>query len=294
MQRIDIKVTYKCNNRCKFCVQGNKRENCPDKSNREIKTILCDSKSKYQEVIFTGGEPTIRPDILELVSYAKELGYTIQIQTNGRLFAYKDFCKAMIRAGADAFAISVHGHNAKLQDYLTSAKGSFEQVTLGLKHLISFGKVIVTNTVINKLNYRFLPKIAKFLIDLGIPQYQFAFPHILGNALTNKDWIVSRKKKVMPYVKKGLEIGIKKGRLVRVEAIPYCFLSGFEECVSDRYIPDTKVYDIRLTENFNLWRKEEGKIKGPRCKECKYFRHCEGPWHEYPEFFGWDEFIPVK
>lgn len=294
MKRIDIKITYKCNNHCKFCVQGDKRKYSLDKSNTEIKTILRENRVNYERVTFTGGDPLIRADILELVRYAKSLGYRIQIQTNGRMCAYRDFCKKIIEAGVDEFAISIHGHNAELHDSLTSSKGSFEQSISGIKHLIYLDKLVITNTVITKLNFRFLPQIAKFLIDLGIPQYQFAFPHILGNAYANLDLIVPRKKEVAPYVKRGLATGIKRKRNARVEAIPYCFLKGYERCLSEIYIPNTKVFDIHLTENFNLWRKEEGKQKGPLCKECKYFQCCEGPWREYPEIFGWGEFIPVK
>lgn len=294
MERIDIKISYRCNNRCKFCVQGDKWRWYQDRTTDEIRTILQDSKNNYGEVIFTGGEPTIRPDIIELIGNAKSLGYRIQIQTNGRMFAYKDFCKKVIQAGADMFAISVHGHNAQLHDYLTGAKGSFRQSTSGITNLLSCAKLVVTNTVINKKNYHFLPEIAKFLVRLGVPQYQFAFPHILGSTMANKDWLVPRKKEIIPYLRKGIEIGIRKKKIPKTEAIPYCFLSGYEDCIAERDIPETKVFGIELTEKFNHWRKNEGKLKGPRCKECKYFQCCEGPWREYPELFGWDEFIPVK
>jgi radical SAM protein with 4Fe4S-binding SPASM domain len=64
--------------------------------------------------------------------------------------------------------------------------------------------------------------------------------------------------------------------------------------MAESLIPQTKVFDIKVNENFNRWRKEEGKLKGPRCKECKYFKCCEGPWREYPRLFGWEEFKPVK
>lgn len=294
MKRIDIKVSFKCNNNCKFCVQGDKRQLVPEKDISEIKTILRENKKSYDEVVFTGGDPLIRRDIVELVAYAKGLGYVIIIQTNGRMLAYRDFCIKIIKAGADRFAISIHGHNSNLHDYLTGANGSFQQSTAGVRNILSLGKAAVTNTVINKLNYRFLPKIAKFLIDIGITQYQFAFPHILGSAYINREIIVPRKERVSPYVKKGLETGIKNKRKACVEAIPYCFLKGYESCISETRIPDTKVFDVTLTENFNVWRKDEGKAKGPNCHRCKYYNICEGPWREYPQLFGWDEFKPVK
>ncbi|MCX5696213.1 MAG: radical SAM protein [Candidatus Omnitrophica bacterium] len=294
MNRIDIKVSFKCNNHCKFCVQGDKRDFCPDKSDQEIKEILKKSRKAFGEVVFTGGELTLRPNIIGLVSFAKGLGYKVQLQTNGRMFVYKDFCRDIIKAGADMFAVSIHGHNARLHDYLTGARGSFQQSSAGIKNILSLGKMVVTNTVINQKNYRFLPEIADFLIDLGVPQYQFAYPHILGNALKNISFIVPRKKEIMPYVKKGLKIGIARGRIVRTEAIPYCLLGKYRDCIAEQHIPETKVFDVKINEDFSRWRKEEGKLKGPNCKKCRYFKCCEGPWREYPEIFGWNEFKPIK
>lgn len=294
MRRIDIKVTFQCNNRCQFCVQGEKRTLFKDKETKEIKTILTESKSNYDEVVFSGGESTLRKDIIELLTHAKKLGFVIQLQTNGRMFKYKGFCRDIMHAGCYVFAVSIHGHNARLHDKLTGVKGSLAQSSSGIRNLLSLGAVVVTNTVINKLNYKFLPKIADFVINLGISQYQLSFPHILGSALINISSIVPRKKDVMPYVIKAIEVGLKRGKQPKVEAIPFCFLKNFSFCLTDNQIPETKAFDAQVTEDFNLWRKQEGKSKGPRCKECRCFESCEGPWREYPQFFGWDEFVPVK
>jgi len=295
MKRLDIKITFQCNNRCRFCVQGEKRHNSgSDLPQKKIFSILRKFRNSYDEVVFTGGEATIRKDILELVSFAKGLDYRVHIQSNGRMFFYKDFCTAMVEAGMDQASISVHGHNAKLHDYLTYAKGSFTQTTSGIKNLISLGKIVTTNTVINKHNYRYLPAIARKVIELGVLQYQFAFPHIMGSAFVNFREMIPKKSIIMPYVRKGLKIGLEKNRLPMTEAIPYCFLKGCEKCVSDRIVPDSKVFDVYVTESFNAWRKDEGKSKGPACVKCKYYECCEGPWKEYPQLFGWSEFIPVK
>ena len=49
----------------------------------------------------------------------------------------------------------------------------------------------------------------------------------------------------------------------------------------------------KFIENYGDYRRNEGKTKGPRCRTCKYFKICEGPWREYPEIYGWKEFRPV-
>lgn len=296
MKRIDLKVGFSCNNSCKFCVQGNKRSKIKDKTTSEIKTILeKEHKRGYDGVVFTGGEPTLRKDICELVSLASRLGFrAIQIQTNGRLFYYKDFCKKLIGAGVTEFSPAVHGHNAKIHDYLTSADGSFKETVGGIINLRALRQRVLTNTVVTRYNYKFLPQIAKLLVGLDVSQFQFAFIHITGTAELNADWIVPRKADIMPYVKKGLSIGIKAKKRVMTEAIPYCFMRGYEEFVAERVIPDTEIFDAGfIIDNYSNYRKETGKVKGPRCKDCKYFSLCEGPWKEYPKLYGWDEFKPV-
>lgn len=296
MERVDIKIGFRCNNRCKFCVQGSKRDFLPAKSKKEVENSLKQAYNQgKREVVFTGGEPTLHPHFLDLVKYAKEAGFKeIQIQTNGRLFAYNDFCLKTIRAGATQFSPAVHGPNARIHDFLTSSKGSFVQTVEGIKNLKKLNQYVLTNTVITTTNAKHLPKIAKLLVDLGVNQYQFAFIHIGGRAAENKDWIVPQKTEILKYIKKGLDIGIKANRRVMTEAIPYCLMQGYEKYIAERVIPPSVVYDAGFVVNdYHKYRRNRGKAKGPNCKKCKYYQICEGPWKEYPEIFGWDEFKPV-
>jgi hypothetical protein len=100
---------------------------------------------------------------------------------------------------------------------------------------------------------------------------------------------------IMPYVKAGLDIGIKAEKSVMTEAIPLCLMSGYERCVAERIIPDTRISDYKhMIDDFTVVRQNEGKAKGPGCASCRLCGSCEGPWKEYPELFGWDEFTPVR
>jgi len=300
MKRVDIKLGFQCNNHCRFCVQGDKREKFPDKTDREVRDILEKEAKECQEVLFSGGEPTFRPnELLDWVRYAKELKYQIiQIQTNGRMFAYMNYCEEIIKAGANVFGLSIHGSNPQIHDYLTRVPGSWGQTTRGIKNLKSLGRSVMTNSVVNKINYKDLPDLAKLLVSLGVRQFQFAFMHI--NRLIASDpklikEIVPRHPAVEPYVKKGLQIGIKAGLRVMTEAIPYCFMKGYEQYIAEKIIPDAAVYDAdSVIKDFTPHRKTKGKAKGPNCKKCRYYKVCEGPWKEYPEIFGWKEFKPVK
>jgi len=298
MKRLDLKVGFQCNNRCLFCIQGDKRYGCPNKSDEEVRKILEKMKKNHNGVVFTGGEPTVRPELIDWVRYAKKLGYKfIQIQSNGRMFSYKDYCKALIKAGANEFSPALHGSNAKIHDSLTQVPGSFKQTLQGIKNLRELDQYILTNSVITRMNYKDLPSLAKLLVNLKVDQYQFAFMHINQIIAHNKkliDKIVPRYKEAVPYMKKGIDIGVKAGIRVMVEAVPYCFMEGYERYISEQYIPFTSVIDNNMElADYGVYRKTKGKAKGPQCKECKYYKICEGPWREYPEIFGWSEFKPV-
>lgn len=296
MRKIDLKIGFSCNNSCKFCVQGDKRKSYKDKSFEEVHRILRENKKDSDSIVFTGGESTIYPYFLKSVSAARSLGFKkIQIQTNGRLFAYKDFCIEAIKAGANEFCFAIHGHNAKVHDYLTGCPGSFRQSTKGVENLKSLGARVACNTVVTTPNFTFLPQIARLLVRLKIDQFQFAFPHILGKAAENKNWLIPRISKVIKYIKSALDIGIKAGRVVMTEAVPYCFMQGYEDYIAERIIPETTVFDADLiVRDYGKYRKEKGKTKGALCRKCRYYGNCEGPWREYPEIFGWGEFKPVK
>jgi MoaA/NifB/PqqE/SkfB family radical SAM enzyme len=295
MDRIDLKIGFQCNNLCEFCVQGDKRFRLPNKNLAEIKKALTEARSQgIYNVVFTGGEPTLYPHIIEAVSYAKKIGFQIiQLQSNGRLFAYKDFCQKIILAGANEFSPALHASQAKLHDRLTNSPGAWQQVVAGIKNLKQLNQYVLTNTVITSLNYKDLPNLARLFVQLNVDQFQFAYVHIIGTAWKNRQWLIPQKTKIMPSVKKGLDIGILAGKRVMTEAIPYCLMQGYEEYIAENNIPKTKVVAESVLDDYEYYRKNEGKIKSDECQECDYYKVCEGPWKEYPQIFGWHEFRPV-
>ncbi len=295
MKKADIKTGFLCNNNCLFCVQGPEKKKFGNKSTAELKEIIQKAKKGCDTIVFTGGEPTIRKDLIELVSEAKKAGFkTIQIQSNGRMFVYEQFCKDMIAAGANEFALALHGHTAELHNYLTGAK-SFRQLIVGIRTLKKMGQRVIMNTVITKSNYRHLPDIAKVLIGLRVDQMQFAFVHPLGAAKNNFDSVVPRMEMVAPYLKRAIDIGRVLDTRIMTEGVPFCLLSGYEESISETVMPDIRIFDQKsIIEDYKKMRVTKDKTKGLACVKCRYDAVCEGPWKEYPDAFGWDEFKPVN
>jgi MoaA/NifB/PqqE/SkfB family radical SAM enzyme len=294
-ERIDLKVGFACNNRCHFCVQGDKRARFAPRPTEELREVLRSERARVRAVVFTGGEPTMRPDLPDLVAYARELGYlTIQIQTNGRMFAHAGYARRLVACGATEFSPALHGHVPALHDHLTEAPGAFAQTVAGIRNLKALGQYVLTNTVVTRSNYRHLPEIVRLLVSLGVDQLQLAFVHPVGTAGAEFQAVVPRMALAAPYLLEALRAGLAAGRRVNTEAVPACILPGYEHCVVEKHIPRTAIYDAESTiEDYTRYRLDEGKAKGPECRACLHVAECEGPWREYPERYGWEEFRPV-
>ena len=296
VRRLDLKVGFRCNNLCDFCAQGDKRETYPQRPFSELRDEMKRAREAgITSIVFTGGEPSLHSDILELVREARTLGFTaLQLQTNGRRLAYEKFCRELLEAGITEASPSLHGSKSEIHDALTCAPGAFAQTVRGILNVRRLGIPTLINSVVTAQNYRDLPALARLLISLHVNQFQFAFIHIVGRPAANPSEVVPRKTDAIPYIHQGLSLARQAGVRAYTEAVPFCLMRGFEDCVAETIMPDARVADVgRVIEHYEDYRWTEGKAKGPRCAVCVYDKVCEGPWREYPELFGWDEFVPV-
>jgi len=300
--KTSIILGYECNNNCRFCYCGSKRNKFRPSTTSEIKFKLKQARERGSTFVdFLGGEPTIRKDIIELVKYARTIGFeTISFTTNGRMFSYENFVKKILDAGLNSVIFSIHGHTPELHDYLTRSLGSFKQLCRGMKNFRKFDKdvYICTNTTIVKPNLKFLPKIAENNIQLGADGCEFIFVHPRGNALKNFEEMVPRLGELIDVIPETLYVGIKHDiKHFVVRYIPFCYLLGFEKFLSE-FEQRNVLKEEHIGPEFEDLEVERGRIKygrvkGPQCFGCKYFRVCEGIFKEYAERRGFDELIPV-
>ncbi len=296
-----IFIGYKCNNNCLFCINADKRE-LPNKTTKKIKNEMIEAKKRgttYIELI--GGETTIRPDILELINFAKKLNFeTIAIATNGRMFSYFELVEKIIKFGLTDIVFSIHGHNSKTHDYLTQSPGSFKQLLKGLNNFKKLGfEKIGSNTTIVKQNYKYLPQIGRFIYNQGIRNSEFIFvdPNY-GGAYNNFDKLVPRISQIAPYIKKCLDIGRKNNvPHWHVRYVPLCYFQSYLNQISE--LQEVKIFKTEHLapdfENFNVEesRQEFGRTKPKKCQKCKLFNQCEGIWKEYLKHYGDKELKPV-
>lgn len=292
---LDLKLTYRCNNNCKYCCQDRKlRAVESDLTIDKIVNIL-DCEKYIDKVVLTGGEATLSNDLMKIIELIKTKGINnIQLQSNARKLKDKDFLDKIIVAGINAFGISLHGCTETMHESFTGTIGSFNDVICALNNLKKYNLPVALNCVITKHNVEFLGEIVRFV---GEQKYatsiQFAFIHITGKAEAEIDDFVKLSVAaacIRNMIKTHKDTEVK----IYTEAIPFCLMEGCEKNVSELRNHDHVItYDFRERRDFSKSISEKFKLKGPSCHICLFNSICDGTWTEYPQLYGFDEFVPV-
>jgi uncharacterized radical SAM superfamily Fe-S cluster-containing enzyme len=112
--RMDLAITYRCNNDCAHCYNARQRD-YPELTTTQWKQILDKLWSiGIPHVVFTGGEPTLREDLAELISHAEQNGQITGLNTNGRRLSDKGYLDGLIKAGLDHVQITVESHDPEI------------------------------------------------------------------------------------------------------------------------------------------------------------------------------------
>lgn len=303
MKIVDIKLNYTCNNNCILCCQENEIKKADNTlTTEQVKDILQQNYEHYikngeqLKLTLTGGEPTLHTGLKEIIGCAQRLGYNpIQLQTNAIALSDASLTKEIIELGVTSFGISLHGNIAEMHEGFTRRQGSFEKTIQALKELKKYNVMVAINVVISRLNVKQLAEIVEFIGVNGLAQsVQLAFIHIIGRAANEKELVVSISE-AAEQIKKGFEVGKKYDLNITCEAMPFCLMRGYEKQIAELHLDeDIIVYDKKGEIYFSKYRKNEFKLKSETCKKCIFYNLCEGPWREYPETYGWDEFIPIR
>ena len=167
--RMDLALTYRCNNDCAHCYNARPRE-FPELSTEQWISII----DKVWEIgiphiVFTGGEPTLRDDLPELIHHAEQLGQITGLNTNGRRLKDYKYLKDLVDAGLDHVQITLESHEATIHDAMVHCKGAWEQTVAGAINALDTPLYVMTNTTMLQQNSPYIENTLEFLASIGVP-----------------------------------------------------------------------------------------------------------------------------
>jgi radical SAM protein with 4Fe4S-binding SPASM domain len=188
-----LTLTGRCNLNCDMCLQVEERQGgMPELALDELKGVVDDLARSFRFKPFvhlTGGEPLLRRDLLSLLAYIKERGFSCSLTTNGLLL--QGHAQSLVRLGLDRLHVSLDGP-AEIHDAVRGIPGAFDRTIEGIKALVAARTglgvscpAVTINTVISETN---LPQLeAMILIAKNAGADGLSFQHLMFSSCVNQD-----------------------------------------------------------------------------------------------------------
>jgi radical SAM protein with 4Fe4S-binding SPASM domain len=169
--RMDMALTFRCQNNCIHCYAGGPHET-PEMTTQQWKQAI-DRLSSIGVFIltFTGGEPTLRGDLPELLLYAQNKGMVTGLITNGRNLKDKAYVDALEKAGLDFVQVTLESHKPEVHGAMTASAGSWKETVTGIRNAVNSQIYVTTNTTLSKHNVAGFLDTVDFIKGLGVDAF---------------------------------------------------------------------------------------------------------------------------
>jgi len=166
--KVDVALTYACNNACPHCYNEPDRFGMPSLPLPDwFKVFDKLSEIGVPHVILTGGEPTLHPQVAEIVRYADDLGLIVGMNTNGRALSHQPQMAALAEAGLNHVQVTLESCRPEVHNAMVGAE-AFAQTVQGIRNAVASGVHTITNTTLMRGNAGHALETIDFLYDLGL------------------------------------------------------------------------------------------------------------------------------
>ncbi len=313
----EIALTYKCQNKCDFCYASSpyRGDDLKEMSTKEVKIIIgkIADEAHVPTISFTGGEPTLRKDLPELVAFAVSKGLRTNLISNGIRCADLAFVKKLASAGLHSAQISLEAADEALHNEIVGNKKAFKSVVAGIHNLKEQGIYTHTNTTICRKNYnKLIPLIDFIKSEYNNPYLSMNMIITTGIATDNENIDINYSsigEILKPVLIHAERVGIK---FVWYSPTPYCVFNPVDHglgakscaCVSGllsvnpagEILPCSSYEQgigSLLKHSFEyIWNSDQAlyyrdkKYRPPVCKDCEYDTICGGACPLYWEHRG--------
>jgi radical SAM protein with 4Fe4S-binding SPASM domain len=285
--QVSWEITAKCNLKCVYCYTNSpralkelKREEC-FKLLEELKDF------GVLRIVFTGGEPFLREDFLEILRYASLLGFFSNVITNGSLLS-ESVVKQLSKIERLGLMVTLHSSKPELEEMIRRGI-HYKMVLSGIKLLAKYNVNFCVGTPVTKLNYRDVKNLITSCEKLKIPKIRFLRFVPVGRGNVNLSISTIELDKILDEIKlrrSNLEIELddfEEG---------YCPAAKMECAITaDGYVLPCPFFrnivagNIRVSKFSDIWQNSKNmklfrninpkKLKG-FCKTCNNNRICKG------------------
>ncbi len=230
-------VTQACNLKCIHCYahaneQGHKKE----LSSKQALAMIDDlAEFGVPVILFSGGEPLMRRDLLGLISYAGEKGMRAVISTNGTLIT-REKAKALKEVDLSYVGISLDGME-EINDRFRGKKGAFKEAMEGIKNCQEVGLKVGLRFTINRININEIQYVFDLIENLNIPRV--CFYHLVyagrGSEIIKQDLNHSESRQAVDLIIERTKDIHNRGIPIEVLTVdnhadgPYLYLKMVEE-----------------------------------------------------------------
>ncbi len=302
IKRLEFHLVQKCVCSCVFCSEQtrmNAFKNDEFSYEEAVEILIKFAEEGVKHLNVTGGEPTLFPQLPQLLNKAKSLGYTTYMATNGVKTKSTDYF-VKIAPSLDELCLSVHAADAKTHDSLTGLAGSFDGLMKTLDNAQKYCDItkmkLFFNSVASRRNAEDVWKVVNLAAERGAAGCLISSLAPEGEGLKNyrnlalrfADWPLTADKCVKALGKASASL--------RFFSVPTCLLGEHRIMSNDLYFdPRITVERIALpngekgTAVFRSFKAARGRVLAAACQGCRYNKTCMGAFAEHLKTFPEDE-----
>ena len=289
-----IKVGYGCNNHCTFCHTLDVRD--VDGNGGDVhQKIVRAAGLGHSMVVLSGGEVTMRPELLQWAAHSASLGMDFGLVTNGRMLAYPALVEKLIKFRLKYVYMSLHGGEAKIHNLMVRAD-AFEQTYAAVGNLSGRGLDFTVNTVVTRQNVQHLRPMVDAVLPYSDVVLKFSMVQPKGGGEKNFEHLIPPVALVAERVSEAIQYGIAKsggsGPRFAHDGIPLCLMRGYEDLYDD--LKTHRFWSMVEVEEPDFFPVDDrNKTQTAKCEGCALRGPCPGLYTGYYEAFGDNELRPV-
>ncbi len=293
MPLLDIVLGYDCNLGCTYCTISEEMRRRALPAERVARAIDRAAARGFRDVAFTGGEPTIRPDLPALVKHARRRGFEhVKVASNGLRYAHAPYLEHLVACGVDRFHVSMHAPGDADYEATVRREGTATLRRAAIEHLVARGLDPVADLILKEDTYRDARGWIAGLHALGVRRFALWLVSLTDQ---NKDNVAQLPR--LADVASRLPLVFDDARAGGYEVVslhvPRCFLPGYEDHV--RHPGASLVTVVTPDEEFDLADSRlGGGVKPAGCSGCRWADACPGLRHDYVAVFGGGEVRAVS